>query len=96
MLSPVVKSPVTRAQSVQLNIRSRFAKERATTIARSTGMTTTQVVEEALRAYVPPADDHLPPGLVRRGRLLVGLAPGRKLTLEEVDATFDAVREERG
>lgn len=44
----------------QLNIRSDEAAVRASTLAKRLGKTTTEVVEEALRAYenrVSPADD---------------------------------------
>lgn len=86
-----------RAEAAQLNIRSRFARDRAAALARQTGMTTTQVVEEALRAYAPPApdDEDLPPELVRKGPLLVFRATGRTITLEETNAAIDAAREER-
>jgi hypothetical protein len=86
--------------SPQLNIRSAFARDRAAELARRTGMTTTQVVEEALRAYAPPApatndaDETLPPGLVRKGRLLV-LTGGPYLTADEWQAEIEAAREER-
>jgi hypothetical protein len=88
----------------QLNIRSAFAREKATAIARRTGMTTTEVVEAALRAYEPPAgavrDEDLPPpppGMVRKGWLLVMKSRGsRKITLEETLAGIDADREARG
>lgn len=85
-----------RVAEPQLNIRSRFARERATTLARQTGMTATQVVEEALRAYVPPVDEALSPGLVRKGPILVIRGDGRQITLEEANAALDAVRSERG
>lgn len=62
-------------------------------LARATGMTTTQVVEEALRAYTPPVA--APPGkLVRRGALLI--RPGGKaVTLEAANAALEASRDER-
>lgn len=85
---------MARAEEVQFNIRSRFARDRAAELARATGMTTAQVVEEALRAYRPPLPEVLPPGLERRGRLLV-LTGGRPLNAEETQAAIDAVRDER-
>ncbi len=79
----------------QLNVRSPYAKERAATLAKATGMTTTQIVEEALRAYTPPVD--APVGrLVRKGRILVMTSRGRKITMEETNAVIDEVRNERG
>ena len=79
--------------TAQLNVRSPYARERATMLARATGMTATQVVEEALRAYTPPLAE--PPGqLVRRGPLLVRPG-GKKVTLEAANAALDASRDER-
>lgn len=78
----------------QLNVRSPYAKERASTLAKATGMTTTQIVEEALRAYTPPLVE--PVGrLVRNGRLLVMPSQGREITLEETNAAIEASRNER-
>jgi hypothetical protein len=79
--------------ATQLNVRSPYARERAGSLARATGMTTTQVVEEALRAYTPPVS--APPGkLVRRGALLVRPGGG-KVTLEAANAALDASRGDR-
>lgn len=83
---------MARISVAQLNIRSQFARERATELARRTGMTATQVVEEALRAYSPPetadADEALPPGLARKGLLLV-FTGGGPITLEETNAAIE-------
>jgi len=84
-----------RARSTQLNIRSQFARERANTLARETGMSTTQVVEEALRAFHPPSSKPTPDGMVWKGRLLVKKATGRTITLEDTLAAIEAAREER-
>ena len=81
-----------RADNAQLNIRSAYARNRAREIARRTGMTTTEVVEEALRGYVPPAAFEPVHGLVRRGRVLVKPAQGRHVTQEEADQALEAVR----
>ena len=63
-------------------------------MAKATGMTTTQIVEEALRAYTPPLVE--PVGrLVRNGRLLVMPSQGREITLEETNAAIEASRNER-
>jgi hypothetical protein len=43
---------MSRTQPAQLNIRSSFARERAMELAMKTGMTTTRIIEEALRAYL--------------------------------------------
>jgi len=86
-----------RSAMPQLNIRSRFARERATELARRTGLTATQVVEEALRAYSPPAAELIRTRsrLVRKGPLLVMPADGRTFTLDEVEAAAQAARETR-
>lgn len=96
MLSPscYVITMAINAQP-QLNVRSRFARDRAAAIARETGMTTTQVVEEALRAYVPPMPDSPTPNLMRRGKLLVHRPTGSTITLDELNAEIEAVREGR-
>jgi hypothetical protein len=84
---------MARTANTQLNIRSQFARDRAALLARETGMTTTQVVEEALRAYRPPPDRAVPRGLVRRGPLLVMPAGDRQISLEQAN---DALAETRG
>ncbi len=83
-----------RAQQAQLNIRSAFARARANALAKLTGMTTTQVVEDALRGYVPAGGDVDVGGetLVRNGRVWVIPAKGRTVTLDEANAALDAVR----
>ena len=54
-------------------------------------MTTTQVVEEALRGYVPTGGPQPVGRLIRDGRLLV-MCGGRKITLEETNAAIEEVR----
>lgn len=81
-----------RAQQAQLNVRSTFARSRAHELAKLTGMTTTQVVEDALRGYVPPGLTAPRERLVRRGRLLVLSTGGRVVSLEEADAALEAAR----
>lgn len=82
--------------SAQLNIRSRFARERAALLAAQSGMTITQVVEEALRSYLPPMERPSPAPLIRKGALLVKPSGGRRVTLEEANAAMDETRDERG
>lgn len=83
----------TKLPTTQLNVRSAFARERAAALALATGMTTTQVVEEALRAYTPPVVT--PPGaLQRRGQLLVRPG-GEAISLAAANAALDAAREGR-
>lgn len=81
-----------RADHVQFNVRSAFARARAHELAKLTGMTATQIVEEALRAYVPP-EAVVTGRLVQRGPLLVMPAQGRKVSRAEAEAALNAVRE---
>ncbi len=84
---------MSRTHRVQLNVRSTFAHRRANELAKLTGMTATQVVEEALRSYVPPGSAVKTGRLVRRGPLLVQPANGAVITLEAAEATLKEVRE---
>ncbi len=81
-----------RADNAQLNIRSAYARNRAREIARRTGMTATQIVEDALRGYVPPGASEPVDGLVRRGLILVKPAQGRRITQDEANQALEAVR----
>jgi hypothetical protein len=85
--------PMSRADNVQFNVRSAFVRARAQELARLTGMTATQIVEDALRAYVPPASTPKVGRLVRRGALLVHAAGGGSISL---DAANEALEESRG
>ncbi len=77
----------------QLNIRSAFARGRARHLALQTGMSVTEVVEDALRGYAPPAGAAAIGRLERRGPLLV-LPPGdAPVTLAEAEAALAASRE---
>ena len=83
-----------RHDNAQLNIRSAFARARAHEIARRTGMTATEVIEDALRGYVPAAEPKQVGALVRRGPLLVLPASGRRrISLAEANAALDATRD---
>ena len=82
-----------RADNVQFNIRSAYARDRVREIALGTGMTAIEVVEDALRGYVPPAIPEPVEGLVRRGPVLVKPAQGRHVTYDEADQALQAVRE---
>ena len=83
---------MSRADHVQFNVRSAFARGRAHELAKQTGMTATQIVEEALRAYVPPGSTAQAGGLVRKGAILVKPAAGRTISAVETNAALDAVR----
>ena len=86
---------MAKTNEPQLNIRSRYARDRVAELVRQTGLTATQVVEEALQAYSPPLEDAPPAGLVRRGRILVMPASGRPVTVADVEETLDEIRNER-
>ena len=80
-------------RAAQLNIRSEYARERVSEVVAKTGMTATELIEDALRGYVPPASVKPVWRLIRKGNLLV--MPdigGSKLTIEDVEAAIDAVR----
>jgi len=56
--------------------------------------TTTEVVEDALRGYVPPAEPKPVGALVRRGPILVLSAKGgRRISLAEAEAARRATRD---
>ena len=82
----------SKQQSDQLNVRSRFARARAAQIAMTTGMSITQVVEDALRAYQPTVRRAGRPGLIQKGRLLVLSKGGRKISNDQVEAQLDEIR----
>lgn len=83
-----------RHDSAQLNIRSAFAHARAHEIARRTGMTATEVIEDALRGYVPAAGPTQVGTLVRRGPVLVRPASGRRrVSLAEANEALGAARD---
>lgn len=84
---------MSRADAVQLNVRSAFARARARELAKLTGMTATEIVEDALRGYIPPAAVTKTGGLVRRGPILVKPADGTRISSAEADAALDEVRE---
>ena len=84
---------MSRAEQAQLNIRSSFARERAHELAKRTGMTATQVVEDALRGYVPPGEPAVGGRLVRRGPILALSMGGETVSLEEANAALEAVRD---
>ena len=84
---------MSRTAHVQFNVRSAFARMRAHELAKLTGMTATQVVEEALRGYVPPGAAMTTGRLVQRGPILVRPSEGETITLAEADAALNAARE---
>ncbi|WP_395714688.1 type II toxin-antitoxin system VapB family antitoxin [Reyranella sp.] len=84
---------MSRRIVAQLNIRSAFARERVREVARRTGMTATEIIEDALRGYVPAAEPRAIGSLVRRGPLLVFPAGRkRKISFSEAEAALEDVR----
>lgn len=84
---------MSRMEHAQFNVRSAFARKRAHELAKLTGMTATQVVEDALRGYVPPARVAKARGMIQRGPILVLPAGESRVTLEAANAALDAARE---
>jgi hypothetical protein len=77
----------------QLNIRSAFVRERVRDVSRRTGMTATEVVEDALRGYIPAFEQQAVGTLIRCGPILIRPARRRrKITLAEAEAALDAIR----
>jgi hypothetical protein len=83
-----------RRDKAQLNICTAFARERVHEIARRTGMTATEVIEDAIRGYVPAGEPKQVGALVRRGPLLVLPASGRRqVSLTEANEALGATRD---
>jgi hypothetical protein len=83
---------MSRADPVRLKVRSAFARARARELARLAGLPATQVVEDALRGYVPPGTPSETGQLVRRGLLLVRSSEGAAVSLREANAALDRAR----
>jgi hypothetical protein len=77
----------------QLNIRSDFARVRASNLSKRTGMTITQVIEEALRAYQPATLATPRPGLIVEGGLLVLAKRGGTIAHAAVEAELEEIRD---
>jgi hypothetical protein len=82
----------SKPPSDQLNVRSVFARTRASELAKRTGMSTDQVVEEALRAYQPPPTGIRPGGLVEKHGLLVKRKGRVQVTERQVEAELEKIR----
>jgi len=81
---------MSRANTVQFNVRSAFVRARTQELSR---LTATEIVEDALRGYVPPGAPAQRGRLVRRGRILVVPADGSAVSLDEANAALDRARE---
>lgn len=64
-------------------------------LAHQTGLTT-EVVEEALRAYQPPLSQEIGGRLIRKGGILVTPRNGRPVSQAQADAALDDTRAARG
>lgn len=84
---------MARPEHVQLNVRSAFARDRVHVLTKLTGMTASEVVEDALRGYVPPGVPANTGRLVRRGSLLMRPATGKTISLEEANEALEQGRE---
>ena len=84
-----------REEKIQLNVRSAFARDRVQALSKLTGMTASEVVEDALRGYVPPGIPANTGKLVRRGALLVRPSTGKPISLEIANEALDPSREHR-
>lgn len=84
--------PKPKQSEPQLSVRSRFARARASNLAKLTGMTITEVVEDALRAYQPAARLARPSGLIEKGGILVKPKGDAVITHAQVEAELDEIR----
>jgi hypothetical protein len=84
---------MSRSNTARLNLRSAFVRTCVRELSRLTGMTATEIVEDALRGYVPPAAPAQTGRLLRRGQILVIPANGSVVRAEEANAALDLVRE---
>jgi hypothetical protein len=73
-----------RTENSQFNVRSSFARARAHELAELTGMTATEVVEDALRGYVPPGAPAKVGRLVQRGAILYDLLIGQSAAMSGI------------
>ena len=85
-------------RSAQLNIRSDKARQRVADLVYQTGKTATQVVEEAVLAYRPPAatvadPKNVPEGMEWNGKFLIFKSRGGPPeTLEETNRSIEEMR----
>jgi hypothetical protein len=84
---------MSRTNPVQFNVRSASARARAHDLAKLTGMTVTQVVEDALRGYVPPGAAIKTGRLSQRGPILILPAVGATVSIAEAEAALTHTRE---
>jgi hypothetical protein len=84
---------MSRVDPIQFNVRSAFVRHRTHELAKLTGMTATQVIEDALRGYVPFGVPSPVGQLVRRGAILIKPAGFTQVSARAADAALLTVRE---
>lgn len=87
-----MSQPRKKEPAKQLNVRSQFARARASQLARETGMSVTEVVEDALRAYQPARQVVRPSGLIEKAGLLIKPKGSFEVTQLQVDAELEKIR----
>ena len=87
-----MSQPRTKEPAKQLNVRSQFARARASQLAKATGMSITEVVEDALRAYQPARQVVRPAGLIEKAGLLIKPKGSFEVTQLQVDAELEKIR----
>lgn len=87
-----MSQPRKKETPKQLNVRSQFARARASQLARATGMSLTEVVEDALRAYQPARQVVRPAGLIEKAGLLIKPKGSFEVTQLQVDAELEKIR----
>lgn len=88
--------PQSKHRTDQLSVRSRFARARATRLAQLTGMTITQIVEDALRAYQPASRDARPVQsrrlIEKNGILVMPKIGAQQITHAQAEAALEEIR----
>ena len=85
-------NPRTKHLTTQLSVRSRFARVRASSLAKMTGMSITQVVEDALRAYQPAGTQRRHGDLIEKSGILVIPKETKTVTQAQVDGELEDIR----
>lgn len=84
--------PKSKHTTDQLSVRSPFARARVSRLAKITGMTITQIVEDALRAYQPAPRLVRPGGLIEKDGILVKRKGEAEITGRQIETELDDIR----
>lgn len=84
--------PKSKHTTDQLSVRSSFARARASRLAKLTGMSITQIVEDALRAYQPAPQFAHPGGLIEKGGILVKRKGQTEISHQQAEAELADIR----